>query len=141
MGYSTDFSGELEFTTEPTVRQVVEIKKFMGEDCREHPEWDSHGMTWINLELTANWDGIQWNGDEKSYDMVEKINMIVEHMRKNFDPEFGFKGEMTAQGEEHSDTWRIVCMNGKASTVDITVIEVDEEITCPHCKKKFNLEA
>lgn len=40
MGYSTEFKGELKFTTELTASQLAEVKKFLSEDCRSHSEWE-----------------------------------------------------------------------------------------------------
>jgi hypothetical protein len=138
MGYNTDFSGVLFFTEDLTVSQLKNVKKFMGEDCRQHPEWDSGDMTWIDMDITEDYDGIVWNQAEKSYDMVKKINMIVDHMRKT-DPKFGFKGEMVAQGEDTGDRWMITCVDGKAVTQGIKMIP-DHEIECPNCKHKFDLD-
>jgi hypothetical protein len=51
MGYSTDFKGELKFTNDPTVKQLGKLQEFLGQDCREHPEWGATHMTYIDLEL------------------------------------------------------------------------------------------
>ena len=93
MGYSTDFSGQLLFTHELTVDELTEVSKFLGEDCREHPEWESNGMTWIDLELTNDNKGLQWDGSEKTYDLTEKVNMIIKEMSKMY-PDFGL-GEVS----------------------------------------------
>jgi len=50
MGYSTTFKGELKFTTDLTGRQLVKVKSFLGQDCREHPEWGDLGMKYLDLE-------------------------------------------------------------------------------------------
>ena len=139
MGYSTDFNGKLLFNKELTVKQLRKIESFMGEDCRDHPEWNAGDLTWIDLELSYYDDGVQWNGGEKTYDMIEKINLIVDIMRQD-DPEFGFVGELDASGEMSDDLWKIVCVDGKATYRDVVVKEMGEMITCPHCLKEFPLE-
>lgn len=41
MGYDTQFDGILKFKNELTLPQLAKIRTFLGEDCREHPEWAS----------------------------------------------------------------------------------------------------
>jgi hypothetical protein len=49
MGYSTSFSGELLFTKELKASELAELNKFLGEDCRDHPEWGISGLTYIDF--------------------------------------------------------------------------------------------
>ena len=123
MGYTTEFQGELEFTNELTATQLAEVKKFLGEDCREHPEWDSDGMTWIDLEFTDDFSGLQWDGGEKTYDLVEKVNMIIRIMNEKHS-NFGLKGELLAQGEEMGDIWKLKIEGGIA----VEVRETEEDV-------------
>ena len=79
----------------------------------EHSEWGSVDFYWINLELNEDCSGLRWNGSEKTYDMVNVVNFILEQMRKD-DPDFGLEGEMIAQGEEIYDRWTLVIKDGIA---------------------------
>lgn len=40
MGYTTEFKGELKFTTELSAKALAKVKSFFGKDCRQHNEWD-----------------------------------------------------------------------------------------------------
>ena len=42
MGYSTSFTNKLLFTKELKASELAELKKFLGADCREHPEWGKY---------------------------------------------------------------------------------------------------
>ena len=139
MGYSTDFRGELKFTTDIDIKQQAHLKQYMGEDFRDHPDWvkpDTY-MYYIDLVILDDYSGIKWNGSEKTYGMLESINFIIDEMRKLW-PEFDMEGEMDNQGEEIGDVWKIVMENGRAIRKDVllegTVVE------CPHCEEKFVLE-
>ena len=135
MGYSTDFNGVLEFKEELTASQLAKVKGFLGEDCREHKDWeDALGLTWVDLEITDDFTGLEWDGSEKTYDLVDKINMIIVNMRKTY-PAFGLTGTMLAHGEEFMDVWEIVMENGFAVRKEGTL--TGEVIECPSCGCKF----
>ena len=137
MGYSTQFTGELKFVNEPTAKQLAALNAMFGEDCREHPEWDTAGLYYIDLELTPDFSGVRWNGAEKTYDLDELVNVVTLQMRKTW-PEFSFTGSLLAQGEETSDRWRLIIgADGIASKV--AVIETSGQIECPHCHQHFSL--
>lgn len=143
MGYSTTFKGELKFTSELSAAALLKLQSFFDEDCRDHPEWgaDAAGLTYIDLEFTKDGKGIKWNGAEKTYDLTEKINLVVGLMKKEF-PEFGLTGSMTAQGEDIDDRWHIItsppAQDGYVQMQDAVMNGRDVE--CPHCKKSFVIE-
>ena len=137
MGYSTEFKGELKFTTELTGKQLLKVKSFLGEDCREHPEWGATGMTYIDLELLDDFTGLKWDGSEKTYDLVYKVNLIIAEMNKEY-PEFGLVGELMAQGEDFDDRWVLKAEGYTAKREDIVM--TGEKVTCPHCGEDFRLE-
>lgn len=137
MGYSTEFAGELRFTTELTTSQLVKLKSFLGEDCRNHPEWNRSDLTYIDLELTSNFSGLRWDGSEKTYDLTEKVNLIIEEMQKDY-PEFGLEGSILAQGDDSGDRWSLIIENGKA--VSREVVSKLSSIKCPHCNGEFSLQ-
>jgi len=139
MGYSTEFKGVLRFTKELTREQLVKVKSFCGEDCRDHPEWeDAEGLAYIDLELSADFTGLKWNGAEKTYNMVDVINLIIVNMKKDF-PDFGLKGSLFAQGEEFDDVWRL-CFNEDDFAEKEDIIITGKRITCPHCEEDFIYE-
>jgi len=138
MGYSTEFIGELLFTKELKASEIVKIKSFLGRDCRAHPEWNAKHLTYIDLELTDNLSGLKWDGSEKTYDLVEKVNLIIDMMKKDY-PDFGLNGSLLAQGEDITDRWMLsIDENGKAVQNKIEI--KGKKITCPHCQENFILE-
>jgi hypothetical protein len=143
MGYNTDFKGTLKFTSELTAKQIRELQRFCGEDVRDHEEWwidgDDPDLTYICLELTDDYEGLEWDGSEKTYDMVEKINLILQIMREKW-PDFGLVGSMEAQGEEMDDRWRLVCPGGLHYAYREDVALTGRIVKCPHCEEQFRLE-
>jgi len=138
MGYSTSFTGELKFTKELKASELAELNKFLGEDCRDHPDWEASHLTHIDLELTKDFSGLQWNGAEKTYDLVEKVNFIIEQMKNKY-PDFDLTGELLAKGEDVEDVWRLVIENGEALEKKIDLSQ-KRKVTCPHCEEEFFLE-
>ena len=137
MGYSTTFKGELRFTTDLTAKQLAKVKSFLGQDCREHPEWGKKNLTYIDLELLDDFSGLKWDGGEKTYDLTEKVNLIIDEMQKEY-PDFGLEGKLVAQGEDIEDRWSMIIENGKA--IERKIELKGEKVTCPHCGLKFILE-
>jgi len=135
MGYSTDFEGVLNFTKDPTVRAIMKIGNMFCEDCRDHPEWDVKDPTYTSMDLEFAYgpntdmpEGIVWNGMEKTYGLVDAINLIIVEGRK-VDPDLSLTGELHASGEEDDDRWKIVIgADGMAKRVNgsVTVVYDDE---------------
>lgn len=138
MGYSTNFQGELRFTSEPTASQLAELKAMCDEDCREHPEWETTGLSYIDLELTDDFSGLRWNGAEKTYNLDKIVNVVICEMRKKW-PNFGLNGTMLAQGECIEDRWALtIGEDGLAHKMPIA--PTGKIVTCPHCGEKITLE-
>jgi len=138
MGYSTDFSGKLLFTKELKASELAELNNFLGKDCREHPEWGNANLSYIDLQLTKDFFGLEWDGSEKTYDLVEKTNLVIENMRIKY-PDFGLTGKLLAQGEDIGDAWILAIENGKAKHKKIDLSH-KKKITCPHCEEEFFLD-
>ena len=137
MGYSTEFKGELKFTKDITVKCLTKVKTFLGKDCREHPEWGELGLTYIDLELLEDLSGLKWDDSEKTYDLVEKVNLVIRETKKEF-PDFGLEGTLLAQGEDISDRWQLVIIDGLATKLEIKLS--GKPICCPNCGNDFMLE-
>lgn len=144
MGYTTEFKGALRFTEELTASQLAEVSKFLGEDCRIHPEWEvglsnvGGDLYYIDLELTEDFSGLRWNGIEKTYSLDKLVNVVIVNMRKLY-PSFGLEGFMTAQGDEAGDRWTLVIQeDGLAHHVDTP--PAGEPLTCPRCEERFYME-
>ena len=144
MGYNTEFKGTLKFAKELKANEIVALGEILGEDCRDHPEWfedsedfEESDLTYIALDFTRELDGLKWDGCEKTYNLPEKIELLIKIMTKSF-PDFSLSGILTAQGEEIEDRWTL--------TVNKNIVEVfsvvvsGKKVTCPHCEEEFFLE-
>ena len=142
MGYNTDFQGQLTFTHIPTAPELAELNRMFGEDCRDHPEWDVYGgmgLSYIDLRLTRDFAGIEWDNEtEKTYDLPDKVNVVIRRMRATW-PGFGLTGQLAAQGEDLTDRWALVIGDdGLARRVDIVL--TGQVVACPDCGHTFVLE-
>lgn len=141
MGYSTHYEGVLKFTCEMNGNDFARLSSYLGEDVKHHPEWGVEGGLgyeyYIKLELADDFSGVQWDESEKTDGMVEVINFLIDEMRKT-KPDFGFEGEMLAQGEDVGDVWRLVIVDGRAKAVD--VILKKEDIVCPNCGYRHEMQ-
>lgn len=138
MGYTTKFTGELRFTSEATASQLAELNTILGEDCREHPGWATTDAGYIDLELNDDFTGIRWNGAEKTYEMVECVDVVIRQMRKKW-PDFGLSGSMAARGEDVDDRWVLtIGEDGFAHKKKIAL--TGKVVVCPHCEERFVLE-
>lgn len=142
MGYNTDFKGFLKISPELKASELAYLMKYLGEDVREHPEWHNNkyakDLDYINLEMSEDLQGIEWDECEKTYEMVNQINFIITEMYKIL-PTFTLSGELLAQGEEYDDRWKLIINeNGVAEKKDIVV--VGDKIQCPHCLEYFIVE-
>jgi hypothetical protein len=148
MGYSTDYHGVIRFKQEPTASQLAHLNSFLEKDRREimRPDgrkgYGEHEIEdwWhhIDLQLTDDFGGLEWNGHEKTGPMHAIVNFLTDRMRERW-PDFAFEGKMDAQGEEIGDVWQMVIgEDGRARRVDVVL--VGKIVTCPHCGEKYILE-
>lgn len=139
MGYTTKFTGALLFNQELTASKIVKLKSILGEDCRDHPEWETKSLYRIDLELNDDLTGVRWDGMEKTYDMDKLVNVVITEMRKTW-PDFGFMegSKLSAQGEDVEDRWELV-INDKGLAERREVLVIGDIIRCPHCDEKINL--
>lgn len=140
MGYSTDFDGILKFNNPLSVEQDAFLRTICSgemEDVDKHPEWSRpanyHG--YIQLVISKDQSGIEWDGNEKFYDAVDAVNTVIMTMQDKF-PEFGLEGSLLAQGEEVRDRWYLVISNGLAERREI---DIGSLYKCPHCREDFPL--
>ncbi len=139
MGYTTKFTGELKFTTELTASQLAHLTTILGEDRRDHPEYEiregEDDFYYIQFELTDKFDGIQWDGGEKFYGATTAANVVIREMRKVM-PDFGLSGQLLAQGQDAEDHWILrIDPNGIAKKVELKW--TGDEVRCPECGHRF----
>jgi len=138
MGYSTDFTGELKFAGEMTGPMFAKVKSMLQEDLRDHPEWGPRGdCYYMQFELLKDFSGIEWDGGEKFYGAVDAVNILTRVLRETW-PEFGFTGQLNAQGEQFDDRWVLAMEEGIAIKRDVVI--VGNRVTCPHCEQEFVIE-
>jgi hypothetical protein len=140
MGYTTEFKGLLKISPELTASQLAHMKKFLGEDIRDHKDWETNEWSKelyysIDLQLTNDFSAIEWNDMEKSYEMVAQVNYLITQMRKVC-KDFELSGKFVAQGEDMDDRWELIIgEDGFAMKVKTPPSGV--KITCPHCEESF----
>lgn len=140
MGYCTDFQGALKFSRKMVGKELFIIKQYLGEDLRDHPEWgdfkDSYGygMTHMDFDLSSDFNGIEWNGSEKTYYLTEKVNILIKLVQKDI-PDFSLEGQLIAQGEEWDDRWILKMKDNVAFKEDVVI--VGDKVTCPECDCEF----
>jgi len=142
MGYSTDFRGVLKFKTELTASQIALLSNLLGKDRRDigfdddNEVYSSKDEYWyhINLKLTEDFSGIEWNGSEKTYDLEHIVNFVTRLMKQKY-KDFELIGQLSAQGEDADDRWVLVMENGIAKKKDLKTIL--KEYICPKCEEKI----
>lgn len=122
MGYNTSFKGKLKFKKELTIKELNKLETFLGKDCRNYPDLGNTELTYIDLELTEDKDGLTWDDSERTYDLVKKVNLIIRNMQKEF-PDFGLEGELKAQGESSDDIWKLKIVDNIAIREDIVLLD------------------
>jgi len=148
MGYDTEFIGVLKFNKELSGSQLSILNEILGEDFRDFsPEvkFELTGKrdvsyTFFDLKITDDFSGIEWDGSEKFYDAVEKINIIIKWMRIKAPNchDFGLTGSLFARGEDIDDMWNLVMVDGVAKKV--VKAPTGKKICCPHCEEEFYYE-
>lgn len=123
MGYTTTFKGILKFKKELNASQLSYLKN-MIEETKDRE---------MDIELSKDFSGLQWNGTEKTYDLIKDINFIINNMKEKYS-DFELIEKLKAQGEEFDDIWELIIKDGKAVKKELIV--TGKEITCPHCEKK-----
>lgn len=148
MGYDTIFKGKLKFTKVLDSIELAYLNSILDEDCREHPEWqdeiqnigcDPDCFTYIDLVLLDDFSGVKWNDKtEKTYDLVEKVQLVINLMNNKFYNDFGLIGQLSAQGEDFDDRWILECDGKSVNRKEVTI--TGRKIQCPHCEEYFILE-
>lgn len=133
MGYSTRYEGVMKFSRDLTGPELAKLSEALGEDRREH-EWPDpeNGAYWnhVDLELTADFGGLQWNDAEKT----GQLEQILRYLDRHFLPsDVSFTGQMLAQGEDITDRYRIVAEEGLISVHGEEVGTTE----CPECGHRW----
>jgi len=138
MGYNTDFKGLLYFRRCMTLDEVVALKEILEKSLRGTVRFNGKDL-YIQLVIDKKVDGLEWDGGEKTYDMVDQVNYIQTEMWKTY-PNFCLNGEFIAQGEDAFDRWKLVINEKTRLAEKVDIIKDDGEVQCPHCQEVFKIE-
>lgn len=132
MGYTTEFSGILEFDENVMVAEVRMVSEIINLGRNgNHPDYSGYIQLKVNEELT----GIEWDGTEKFYDSVEAVNFVIKKVRVNY-PDFCLWGELLAQGEDSADRW-IMRIGEDGLARKIALRPTGVHCMCPNCGYEF----
>lgn len=141
MGYDTDFTGVLKFTSELRASELAHLQMVLGIDIRDRANrdlgftLDGNDSYFVKLELTDDFSGIQWTGEGKTYGMAAQVNAVIDWMRR-IKPDFGLEGELEAQGDDVDDHWFLRIKDGRA--VEEKAVLVGAVYRCPNCGHSVN---
>lgn len=146
MGYSTVFTGTLKFTRQISVAEYVKIKDWLEDNNRDTPTGkslsDRIGYArpekftdgYVDLKVNKDVSGIEWNGSEKTYGMVDTLNVLLWGLGTQFEPPIGLEGRLLADGESQGDVWAIDIVGPTAVRVELDKPPMTK---CPHCEEWF----
>lgn len=125
MGYN--YAGKLWFREGMTIQELNEVKKFLGQDCRNHAEWlNSDGLYHFDLMLSEDMLGLVESEDaDKAEDLTPYINMLINNMRHRGFEEFTLTGELLGQGDDPDDRFILRMVDGVATRIDLSVMSVE----------------
>ena len=137
MGYSTSFTGRLDFNRDLKGSELVQLNDILDEDCRDHPAWPKspykYDLTYIDLKLTDDMTGLEWSGAEKTGPMEHLVNMVIAVASETID-DFGLTGGFNCQGEDVDDRWALTMADNVAIRAEVKI--PGSAIRCPHCEGK-----
>lgn len=134
MGYTTNFTGTLQFNLGMSIEQLAHLQTILGEDRRDHPEWNAPDtFYYVDLQISPSLGGLEWSGAEKSYSMDDQVRTVLRLMREKY-PDFTLMGKMQAQGESIDDVWTLSVIDGAVTKTSLVVEGIAE---CPHCRERF----
>lgn len=125
MGYTTQFSGTLKFTKPLTAEEELFLSTICNDEMMHTDDLPNcikpkNYRGYIQLVISQDKSGIEWDGNEKFYDAVDAVNTVIMTMQEKF-PDFGLKGGLIAQGEEVGDVWKLLIKDGKATKEEIAI--------------------
>lgn len=133
MGYNTEYVGNLKFTKELKTSELAYLNSLF--DWDETIEELDNG--YVALELLPNFTGIRWNDGEKTRNMAQILNYVINKMRLKMSG-FGLEGEFLCQGEDVEDRYKIVIQDGVA--IPRMFPHTGSKVQCPKCEYDFYFE-
>lgn len=142
MGHSTSYKGVFPFETYLTAEQIDHLEDILGEDVRDHPEWETlasfklmneNYVNYIDLELDGfGGDKLKWNGSEKTNGLELQVNLVVELMQLAFPGVRLRPGAVIKARGEDGKRYNIEVNSDGLAVVVQPVKTAEKSITCPH---------
>jgi hypothetical protein len=134
MSYPMSYSGELKFSHDLSIGQLVELQRIIGEDVRDLPNVVMVGdFGFFDLELLDDYSGIKHDGSESSYHIPDQINTILRHLRDNFVDAPRLTGVIHGTGREPEDAHRIIVEEVGGARDEKVKMVATTNGNCPHC--------
>ena len=134
MGYTTKFTGTLQFGPDMSVEQLAHLQTILDEDRRDHPEWNAPDtFYYIDLQVAPSFGGLEWSGAGKSYGMADQVKTVLRLMQQKW-PTFRLSGKMRAQGKDFADSW---ILSVEDNNVTKRKLVIEGMVQCPHCGEGF----
>ena len=111
MGYQTILTGQLNIDKKLSLDDYTWLVSWNDERHEETEGFPSYYCQWLPTE-----DGLhlKWDGNEKFYNYVEWLEYLIKEF---FKPRgFILNGEIVWEGEDHSDTGKIIVTDNNVST-------------------------
>jgi hypothetical protein len=138
---NVQYRGILKMEPDLKASHLKHLTQFLGKDIRNFPNWEKneyyHKLHYsIDLELTPDFEGLRWNGDIRTCEMIPQINYLITQMKETC-PEFKLLGKFELHEIGKGKIGEIVFdENGFAKELK-DIPPSGQEITCPHCKQTF----
>lgn len=137
MGYTTEFSGELDFNRPLTVPEYNELCKMAEESdpdllaqYTDTPETiPSSYLQWVP---TKDGMGLEWDGGEKFYEYIHWLRWLIKHYFKPRD--IVLNGEIRWSGEDVEDVGILKVVDNKVTSEKL---RKEILIDCPHCGERI----
>lgn len=140
MGYNTEFDGVINFSRELTVSELRIIENILDDSDADkialatgYASKPDDEYSYLSLEVNDDYNGISWNGNEKTYYMVTSLNVVFHAIRQQI-PDLSFHGFMHAEGEGSGDIWGIEVKDGIARRIEV---DKPHMTRCPKCMEWF----
>ena len=119
MGYSTDYAGEIKIEPPCNPEKVAWLNEYFEQ---RHEDTDGRGGgkwpgIWCDLIISEDGDTLEWNGNEKSYEIPRWIAYLI---KTRFAPDgHTLNGVLSAQGEEPSDMYLVRVVDNVVKVEDL----------------------
>ena len=144
---SENFEGTIYFKKGITMEQMRYMDKILGTDIRNNSELENlidKSMEYtpfyhIDLQFNEDFSGLEWSGGEGTRGLAETLNLITDYMKYLGHPiQYDSVSKIYATYHDYGERAVIKIVNNRA--VEISLPDIEDEITCPNCDHKFKLE-